>query len=47
MQLVAMRLDAAGHAAEAELGWQRAHEAGNPYAVQILAKNLKRERAIG
>jgi tetratricopeptide (TPR) repeat protein len=40
MQLMAIRLDAAGHSAEAEQWWQRAHEAGNPYAVQILAKNL-------
>jgi TPR repeat protein len=38
MQLLAVRLGEAGHAEEAEEWLRRAAEAGNPNAVQLLAK---------
>ncbi len=40
MQLLAVRLDEAGHGEEAEEWLRRAAEAGNPNAVQLLAKRL-------
>ena len=40
MQLLAFRLDEAGHADEAEQWRRRAAEAGEPVAVQLMAKRL-------